>query len=166
MNHSSSQSDSLNDVYQRPVKEIMSREVVSLSAGDTIHEALTLMGENRVSALPVVNRRNECVGILSTSDLVDMTRDVDDDLYHMDMVDPTTKRFLLDKLAHSMGTESVQSFMSEAVTKVNLETTVAKALREMLKNRVHHLPIVDDNDSLMGIISTMDILAEFADAAP
>ena len=166
MNHSSSQSDSLNDVYQRPVKEIMSREVVSLSAGDTIHEALTLMGENRVSALPVVNRRNECVGILSTFDLVDMTRDVDDDLYHMDMVDPTTKRFLLDKLAHSMGTESVQSFMSEAVTKVNLETTVAKALREMLKNRVHHLPIVDDNDSLMGIISTMDILAEFADAAP
>ena len=84
----------------------------------------------------------------------------------MDMVDPTSKRFLLDKLAHSMGAESVQSFMSETLTKATLETTIGKALREMLRNRVHHLPIVDDKGKLMGIVSTMDILAEFADAAP
>ena len=166
MNQPSNESESLNDIYQRPVSEIMSRDVVSISAGDTIHEALALMGENRVSALLVVNRHNECVGILSTTDLVDMTRDVDDDLYHMDMVDPTSKRFLLDKLAHSMGAESVQSFMSETLTKATLETTIGKALREMLRNRVHHLPIVDDKGKLMGIVSTMDILAEFADAAP
>ena len=166
MNKPSKETYSPNDIYMRPVSEIMSRDVVSLSAGDTIHEALAAMGENRVSALPVVNQRNECIGILSTSDLVDMTRDVDDDIYHMDMVDPTSKRFLLDKLAHSVGAESVQSFMSEAITKPTLETTIGKALREMLRNCVHHLPVVDDNGSLVGIVSTMDILAEFADAAP
>ncbi|TWU55604.1 CBS domain-containing protein [Rubripirellula reticaptiva] len=166
MTQHSKEVTSLGNIYRRPVSEIMSRDVVSLSAGDTIHEALALMGENRVSALPVVNRHNQCVGILSTSDLVDMTRDVDDDIYHLDMVDPTTKRFLLDRLAHSMGTESVQSFMSEAVTKATPDTTIGKALREMLQNRIHHLPIINEDDSLMGIVSTMDILAEFADAAP
>lgn len=153
-------------IYTRRIKDLMSRHVVALSVGDTIHDALVMMGENRVSALPVVDNHDHCVGILSTSDLVDMTRDVDDDLYHLDLVDPSSRRFLLDKLAHSMGTESVQSFMSETVATVGPETTIAAATREMLRNRVHHLPVVDSNDHLIGIISTMDILSEFADAAP
>lgn len=154
------------EIYKRRVKDIMSREVVTVFAGDTIHEALKLMGENRVSALPVVDTHDRCVGILSTSDLVDMTRDIDDDIYELDLVDSTSRRFLLDKLAHSMGSESVQSFMSEAVTTVGAETTIGKATREMLRNRIHHLPVVDEADRLVGIISTIDILSEFADAAP
>ena len=154
------------DIYKRRVKDIMSRDVVTINAADTIHEALTLMGENRVSALPVVDNHNNCVGILSTSDLVDMTRDVDDDVYQLEFVDPTTRRFLLDKLTHSMGSETVQSFMSEAVATIDAETTIGRATREMLRNHIHHLPIVDIHDHLIGIISTMDILAEFADGAP
>lgn len=155
-----------DSIYKHRVKDIMSRDVVTVSAGDTIHEALTLMGENRVSALPVVDRKNHVVGILSTSDLVDMTRDVDDDLYQLDLVDPTSRRFLLDKLAHSMGSETVQSFMSESVTTIDEEATLATATREMLRNRIHHLPVVDAQDQLIGIISTIDILSEFADGAP
>ena len=144
----------------------MSRDVVSLISEDTIHKALGIMGENRVSAIPVVDHRNHCVGILSTSDLVDMTRDLDDDLYHLDFVDPVDRRFLLNKLAHSMGNETVETYMSETVLTVDAETTIAKATREMIRNRVHHLPVVDSSDHLIGIVSTMDILAEFADAAP
>ncbi len=155
-----------SDIYKKRVKDIMVRDVVTIGAGDTIHEALSLMGENRVSAIPVVDRQNHCIGILSTSDLVDMTRDVDDDLYNLDLVDTTSRRFLLDKLAHSMGSEPVQSFMSEALTTVDGETTLGKATREMLRNQVHHLPVVDSDNHLVGIISTMDVLAEFADGAP
>ena len=65
-----------------------------------------------------------------------------------------------------MGSETVQSFMSEAVATVGVDTTIGKATREMLRNRVHHLPVVDAHDKMIGIISTMDILAEFADGAP
>ncbi len=155
-----------NNVYQKRIKDVMSRDVVTIDAADTIHEALTLMGENRVSAIPVVDRADNCVGILSTSDLVDMTRDLDDDLYSLDLVDPTSRRFLLDKLAHSMGAEPVQSFMSEAVTTVDAETTLATATREMLRNRIHHLPVVDSNGHLIGIVSTMDVLEAFANGAP
>ncbi|MCP4892075.1 CBS domain-containing protein [Rubripirellula sp.] len=154
------------DIYSQRVKDIMSRDVVTVRAGDTIHEALTLMGENRVSALPVVDNQDHCVGILSTSDLVDMTRDIDDDILHLDLVDPSSKRFLLDRLTHSLGNESVQSFMSEMVATVGLETSIGSATREMLRNRIHHLPVVDENARLMGILSTLDILGEVADAAP
>ena len=153
-------------VYERRVKEIVTRDTVTLDAGDSIHEALTLMGENRVSALPVVNRNNQCIGILSTVDLVDMTRDTEEDLRDLDLVDLTTKRFLIDKLAHSLGAEKVQTYMSESVVTVSMETPIGKAARDMLRNQVHHLPVVDHDERLIGIISTMDILGEFADAAP
>ncbi len=73
---------------------------------------------------------------------------------------------LLDKLAHSLGSEPVQSFMSESVVTVGMETSIGRAAREMLRNYVHHLPVVDNDCKLLGIISTMDLLGEFADAAP
>lgn len=154
------------DVYNRSIRDIMNRDVVTINAAGTIHEAMMLMEENRVSTLPVVDNEDNCVGILSTSDLVEMTRDVDDDVYELDHADPTSQRFLVEKLIHSMGSESVQSFMSEAVTTVDADATLITAARKMLRNQIHHLPVVDSNGKLVGIISTMDVLGEFADAAP
>jgi CBS domain-containing protein len=153
-------------IYDRKVSDIMTRDVVTLAAGGTVHEALALMGENRVSAIPVVDHAGKCVGIISTTDLVDMTRDVDDDLYQLDLVDATSRRFLIDRLAHSLGNESIETYMSEALVTVYPESTLATATKRILKASVHHLPVVDKDDRLVGIVSSLDILAEFADAAP
>ena len=141
----------------------MTRDVVSLLYTDTIHDALNLMVENRVAALPVVDTRNHCVGILTMTDLIDLTRDVDDDLHHVDLADPTSRRWLMTKLVRAAGDEKVASFMTQDVATVTAETSLAKSAREMLRNRIHHLPVVDHREHLIGIISTMDILAEFAD---
>ena len=56
-------------IYDRKVSDIMTRDVVTIEAGGTVHEALALMGENRVSAIPVIDRKGRCVGILSATDL-------------------------------------------------------------------------------------------------
>lgn len=156
----------MGSIYERRVKDIMTKDVVCLGTEATIHEALDLMVENRVAALPVVDARDRCVGIITTTDLIDLTRDVDDDIRHLDVVNPVSNRFIIQNLIRSLGDESVQSFMTESVETVNLDTTLARAAREMLRNRVHHLPVTDDDQRLIGIISTMDILAEFADGAP
>ena len=153
-------------IYERRVKDIMSRDVVSLSAEDSIHEALTLLEENRISALPVVDTRNHCVGIFSTTDLVDMAHDVDEELQDAQEVRPSSFKSLIDKLLGAIGNERVAAYMTEDVTTVSPEATLARAAREMLRNRVHHLPVVDSREHLHGIVSTMDILAEFADGAP
>lgn len=153
-------------IYDRKVADIMTRDVVTLDAGGTVHEALTLMGENRVSALPVVDSQGHCVGILSTTDLVDLTRDVDDDLYQLDLIDATSRRFLIDKLAHSLGNEKFDTFMSETLTTVSPSSTIATATRRILQAGVHHLPVIDEQQQLVGIVSSLDILGEFADAAP
>jgi CBS domain-containing protein len=153
----------VNTTQKRCVKDVMTRDIVSLHAGSTIHEALAMMTENRVSALPIVDTRDHCVGIFTTTDLLDFTRDVDDYVYQYDVVDPVSRRWLIDKLLLSVGNEKVSSYMSEDVSTVSRETSLAIAARDMLRSQVHHLPVVDDKGRLVGIIATTDILAEFAD---
>lgn len=153
-------------IYQHRVSDVVTRDVVALVLGDSVHDALNVMCDNRVSAMPVVDGHDRCVGILSIADLIDMVREIDDDLYYLDHIDSTSRRFLLDKLAATMGHEKVVDFMTEAVTTVSLDTSIGQVTREMLRNRVHHLPVVHENGKLAGIVSTMDVLAEFADAAP
>ena len=77
------------------VKDVMSRDVVTLRPEDKIHDALEMLVENRVSALPVVDKRKNCVGIISTTVLVDFTKDVDEDIQHVDVLDPSSRRWHL-----------------------------------------------------------------------
>ena len=145
------------------VKNIMSRDVVVVSADDTVHTALELLVSNRVSVLPVIDKRNHCIGILSTTDLVDFTRDVDEEVHDTFDFESSSPRWLVDQVLHSIGREPVASYMTEDVAVVTMECSIRKAAREMVRNRVHHLPVIDHHNQLVGIISTMDILAEFAD---
>ena len=145
-------------------KDVMSRDVVTVHASDTIHEALDLMVENRVSALPVINGRRHCVGILSTSDMIDMTRDMDSELSEIDEIDGS-RLWIVEKISSGIGREPVSSAMTETVASVTPETPVKETAREMLRHRVHRLPVVDGNQVLVGIVSTMDILSALAETS-
>ncbi len=149
--------------YTLRAKDVMSRDVVAVSPDDSLHEALELMVENRVAALPVVNGRDRCVGILSSSDLIDVMRELDDDLTSLETPDSASHQWLLDRLRRGIGDDKVCEHMTDRVASVGADSPLADAVREMLRNRVHRLPVTDSHDRLMGIISTMDILEVFAD---
>lgn len=148
---------------KRRVRHIMSRDVVSLNANDTVHEALNQLVENRVSALPITDKNNHCVGIISTTDLIDVTRELDQDIMYAQDLDADSSRWLIERLIHTVGDEPLTSYMTENVATVYAEDSLAKAAREILRNRVHHLPVIDEKEQLVGIVSTMDILAELAE---
>lgn len=150
-------------VKARRVKDVMSNDVVYVDIADTVQEALSLMVENRVAALPVVNGKGHCVGLLSTSDLVDIARDVNADLLHLDELTSLSGRWLVDKLGQEFGDARLGDLMSVDVETIGPETPVSEAAREMLRHQVHRLPVVDQQGKLLGIISTMDILAVLAE---
>jgi predicted transcriptional regulator len=77
-----------------------------------------------------------------------------------------TGRWLLERLMEGMGHTKVAEVMSEDVATVNVETRLPKAAREMLRNGVHRLPVIDIKDRVVGIISTTDILSAFVDGDP
>ena len=54
---------------QTALKDVVSSDLVSIGPEGTLREALAMMLENRVSALPVVDARQRSVGIISVTDL-------------------------------------------------------------------------------------------------
>ena len=148
---------------QKLVKDVMNTDVVSLRPDDTLHDALDQFVENHVSALPVVDRHDRCIGMLSTSDVIDLTRDLGADLHELEEADRLSNGWIVDRLRGSFGHETVDSVMTEKVATVSPQTSLPLAAREMLHHRVHRLPVVHDDGRLVGIISTMDILAAFAE---
>ncbi len=151
-----------SDFGAQPVSSVMSRQVVSIMHHDTLHEALQLMTENRVAAIPVVDHNDRCIGILSTSDLIDVTREVDEELYqHED--DDSPRSWLVGLLADRLGHQQVESVMTETVATVGPDATVTDAAAEMLSHFVHRMPVVDETGRLLGIVSATDILRALVD---
>ena len=155
----------ITDIKSRRVRDIMSRQVVSIHHKETLHEALQLMTENRVAAIPVVDSHDHCVGVLSASDLVDVTREVDDELFTHEG-DSSPHGWLIGLLADSLGHRHIDSVMTSNVASIGPEASIVEASGEMLRNHVHRLPVVEKHGHLLGIVSTTDILqALVVDAA-
>jgi len=51
------------------VKDIMSRNVITVDADDTVEKAAVIMLEHRVGGLPVVNKKGEMIGIITQGDV-------------------------------------------------------------------------------------------------
>ena len=56
------------------IPSIMTREPITLTEGDTVAEALALMLERRIGSIPIVDGRNELLGILTDSDILAAVR--------------------------------------------------------------------------------------------
>ena len=154
------------DVYQCRTKEVMSKDLVTIDAKDSVHDALRLMAENKVAALPVVDRTRRCIGILSSSDLVDVTRDMDAGLSELEKTDEPLWGAYLGRIGENVGHQSVLELMSNTVVSICPEAPLFEAASRMLRERVHRMPVVDAEDHLLGIVSMTDSLTAFVECAP
>jgi CBS domain-containing protein len=154
----------VTNLFEQQVRDVLSKDVVTIRADATVHEALELMVENHISALPVIDEEDHCVGMVSATDLIALTRELDEELSLL-RLDDASHQLLLDKLAdHDMGRRPVTELMSTEVESVGKNTRLVQAARKMLRFGVHRLPVLDEHGRLEGVVSTTDILAAFVDA--
>ncbi len=152
--------------YQLAVGDVMSRDLVTIDAADTVHNALQVMAENRVAALPVLDGKGRCVGILSTSDLVEMTRDLESGLEALEQTDQLLFGDIVARLADGTGHQRVVDVMSDSVIVAQASEPLVDAAARMLKEGVHRLPVIGEEEQIVGILSTTDILQAFVDGKP
>ena len=96
----------------------------------TVGEADELMAEYHISGVPVVDTNKILIGIITNRDM----------------------RFISDM------TLKVSEVMTAAPLVTGVEgTTLEDAAKEMQKHKIEKLPIVDDNNKLMGLITIKDI---------
>jgi CBS domain-containing protein len=148
-----------SDLSQLKVKQIMESHVISANPKDRVSDALRSMVENRISALPVIDARGRCVGVISSTDLLQKSLDLGNELESLNSTSGLEHEMLLERLQNSgFAEELVQEVMSYTPISVDEEASLAEACSTMTINRIHHLAVVDWNNKLRGIVSTMDIL--------
>jgi CBS domain-containing protein len=146
---------------ERRVKTLMIRDVISVEPGDPVTDAVELMKENRVSAMPVVDSRGRCVGVISTTDILGLAGAAGG--AEPDEFQRFTDRIPAERLAGpSAEGRRVRDVMTVNVVSVDPETKILDAAREMVRSRIHRLVVLDSDRRVLGILSTMDLLEALA----
>lgn len=147
-----------------PLKDVVSSSVAYINPQDTLREALAVMTENHVTALPVVDARQHCIGVISVTDLLGGIKDLSDELNALSETGGLDHEALVEKLEHAdLLTEQVRDWMSSDPISVGTESSVRHAAQLILHNRVHRLVVLDDQQRVVGVVSTMDLLAAYVE---
>jgi len=153
------------DVLRLRVRDVMSTDLVAVSPGDSVSDALRLLVENRISALPVVDGHERCVGVLSGTDLLELALQLGGELEALNSSEGLDHELLLEKLEHTgFSTQTVQEAMTPTAVVVPQDSTLVQAAAAMTRNRVHRLAITDSKGKLVGLVSTMDIITALAES--
>jgi CBS domain-containing protein len=112
------------------------REVLTIAPAATVFEAVKLMDEKNVGSLVVLNSRGRIAGIFVERDAL--------------------QRVLL--AGKSAKTEPVQAVMTRKVVCALPEMTIDQCLALMTDKRVRHLPVIDKEQKLVGLVSMGDLV--------
>jgi CBS domain-containing protein len=118
------------------VRDWMSSPVVFVDPDSRVSYALTLMRRHKIHSLIVdMSDKNQYYGIVTTTDIRDKIVAVD----------------------RNPADAIVREIMSGPVTTAKPEWTLKECSLIMQERHVHHLPVADENGTLIGLISATDI---------
>ena len=133
----SSQSIATNTTaYQSTVKDVMGGKpdvVHTIRPQQTLHEAVELLRDHRIGALPVTDASRKVLGILSERDIV---------------------RKLADAPGKTLP-HKVEEVMTTKVETCSADDPLVTVLRRMTEGRFRHMPVVEDG-TLVGILTIGD----------
>ncbi|GAU69819.1 hypothetical protein SSP35_14_01530 [Streptomyces sp. NBRC 110611] len=124
---------------------LMVSDVVTVIAQTPFKEVAKLLAVHQISGLPVVDSDDRVLGVISESDL--MLRQAGEA--------PGQGQ---DAKVHAMTAEEL---MSRPAITVRVGDSIAEAARTMARHRVERLPVVDEEDRLVGIVTRRDLLQLF-----
>ncbi len=132
--------DNFLAAINEPVKEIMTRDIITLSNKASIAETIETMLSNQLGAIPLVDADGKLAGIV-------------------------TERDIALSLAGVAGKDTVQDFMSPKVFTTTPGTPLEGACKIMVRNGLRRIPIVGGEadisnaaKKLLGILTSTDVI--------
>jgi len=120
------------------VSDYMTRDLITFKPEQSVEEVIESLITNKISGGPVVNERNELVGIISEGDCLKQISD--SRYYNMPMEQDT-----------------VEKRMIKNVETIDGNMNVFDAAKKFLDSKIRRFPIVEEG-KLVGQISQKDIL--------
>ncbi len=147
--------DAPPDPARTPIAAIMTCDVTCVSADFSLEAVAALFLDKHIGAVPVVDYEGCPIGMLTKTDLVR-----DDFGGDSALAEPDTFELTVRVRAR------VIDLMSPIVHTLRQRDSVSTAAALMLKERLHHLPVVDDNGRVAGMLSTFDFARWIVYARP
>jgi len=137
-------------------KDIMTRKVITISKDATLAELAKLLIKNKISGVPIVDKREELVGIVTEADLIIKESNLSFPLSF-------SFAFLESYESYTKSTKEYLETRVEEVMSINVKTAredmpISKVVNIMINNNINSLPVLNIDGKLTGIITRADII--------
>ena len=131
------------------IADYMTADPLTITAEVLIPEARRLLDDNHFRHLPVVDKDKKLIGVVTDRDLRSAypSTAVDDETY--------------EKIFATVAATPVSEIMSTNCSCVSIEATLDDALLVFDRDKVGALPVITDNDVVIGIFSMRDLTAAY-----
>lgn len=117
-----------------PIEETMTATVVTTTPETTVGDAAATLLEEDIGSLLVVDEHDELIGVVTATD------------------------FLSDVAAGEVDSSvAVTEYATTDVVTIDRDSSVGTAAARMITTNVQHLPITDEADEIVGIVSAADL---------
>lgn len=135
--------------HNEPVHKIMADDPLSVHEQQKVSDAHRLILERGIHHVPVVSGRR-LIGLISSTDLLRVSWG------DTNKQDPRQVDTLLDTL-------TIRDVMQEDVVTVRRTDTVRRAAELLSQGNYHSLPVVDDDQGLVGMVTSTDLIEYLLD---
>ena len=140
--------------WSRRVSDVMATSVVTVDRATPYKEIARLLAEHRISGMPVLKLGREVAGVVTEADLL-----AAESKTARQMRSARRPGFLFRARRHPAFTAG--ELMTAPAITVGPHVTVHAAGRLMSTRHVRLLPVVDEHNTLIGVVSRRDLLAVF-----
>lgn len=130
-----------------PVRQVMTPDPVAAHPDWPVRQALRVMFAHDLKALPVVDAQQQVLGVFTASDVLAPLS--------------LTRRLTPEELTRHLGDlaqRPVAEFMSRPPILARADEPLGYAVQRMVQHGLKRLPVVDDRDRLVGVLSRVDVL--------
>jgi CBS domain-containing protein len=140
----------------RKVGNVMTSDVVAVQQAASFKDVAGLLSRHRISGLPVVDADDKVVGVISETDLMIRQAEEDAETSRLRGLLPAARRRAAKAAALTAG-----QLMSTPPVTVRADDSIARSARTMAQHRIERLPVLDEEDRLVGIVTRRDLLQVF-----
>lgn len=138
----------------------MTTAVITVNPDDEVEKVARLLLEHHISGLPVVDEEGQLVGIITEGDLVFQEKKIRAPLYTVilgGVIYLEKPQHFIDELKRTIA-RKVGELMSTKLHTVGPDASVEDIATIMVERNINRVPVVDEDNKLIGIVSRQDII--------
>ncbi len=157
----------LDGIRDLSVRDVMQSEVVSVGPEQKVQEVAAALMKKNIHGIPVVDRDNRVVGIVTESDFFMKDRVVLHIPSFMDIIQKTmvakalgdADRMVMERILSAQ----VRDIMTAECTTVPETASLRDLLKILSSTHYKTIPVIDDDYHLIGVVTAMDVLTAIAE---